>query len=171
MAVNDNNEVINFADGDLVVYPAHGVGKIEGKETQTISGIEVTLYTISFAKDRMRLKLPVQKIKTSGLRPLSSRKDMENALKTMRGRARIKRTMWSRRAAEYEAKINSGNPVEIAEVLRDLRRNVDSVEQSYSERQIFQSALERLATELAAVENIDHDKATTQLEKVLQRAA
>lgn len=160
---------LEYSAGDLVVYPAHGVGHIEGIETQTIAGMEVTLYTISFAKDRMRLKLPVQNIKTSGLRKLATPQQMNSALETMKGRARIKRTMWSRRAAEYEAKINSGDPMLVAEVLRDLRRNVDSVEQSYSERQIFQAALERLATEFAAVEKIELPEATKKLESVLMK--
>ena len=166
-AAND----LDFAAGDNVVYPAHGVGTIEGIETLSISGAEVTLYTISFIKDRMRLKLPVAKIKNSGLRKLSSKDQIDDALKTMRGRARIRRTMWSRRAQEYETKINSGDPVLVAEVLRDLRRNVEGTEQSYSERQIYQSALERLASELAAIDNIEEDKAAKKLEDVLREAA
>lgn len=162
---------LDYAAGDLVVYPVHGVGNIEGIETQTIAGMSVTLYTISFVKDRMRLKLPVQKIKTSGLRKLSSKQQLNSAIETMKGRARIKRTMWSRRAAEYEAKINSGDPMLIAEVLRDLRRNADSVEQSYSERQIYQAALDRFAAELAAVEKTDIKVATQKLEAVLMKKA
>jgi CarD family transcriptional regulator len=168
-AKNDNT--LDYKAGDMVVYPAHGVGQVDGVETLTIGGIEVTLYTITFAKDRMRLKLPLQKIKTSGLRPLSTKDQMQSALQTMRGRARIKRVMWSRRAQEYEAKINSGSPVQVAEVLRDLRRNATGAENSYSERQIFQSALERLASELAAIEKIGETEAAQKLQNVLTEAA
>lgn len=164
-AINDN--AAEFNEGDHVVYPAHGVGFIEGVETQTISGIEVTLYTINFEKDRMRLKIPLQKAAASGLRKLSSADRLKEAMVTLEGKAKIKRTMWSRRAQEYEAKINSGDPVSIAEVLRDLKRSNDDHEQSYSERQIYQSALERLAREMAAVESIDETIATEQLEEVL----
>ncbi|TVQ82179.1 MAG: CarD family transcriptional regulator [Micavibrio sp.] len=160
-----------FSTGDFVVYPAHGVGKVEGIETQTISGVDVTLYTISFEQDRMRLKLPVSKIKSSGLRKLSSGDRLKEALSTLKGRSRIKRTMWSRRAQEYEGKINSGDPVAIAEVLRDLRRNEDQGEQSYSERQIYQAALERLAREVAAIEDIDEKAAAERLEDVLQNVS
>ena len=119
----------------------------------------------------MRLKIPVQKAQTAGLRKLSSGDRLKDALKTLTGKAKIKRTMWSRRAQEYEAKINSGDPVQIAEVLRDLRRPKDDTEQSYSERQIYQSALERLAREVAAVQRIAEAKAVEHLETVLAQAA
>jgi CarD family transcriptional regulator len=168
-AKNDNS--FDYKAGDMVVYPAHGVGQVEGIETLTIGGMEVTLYTITFLKDRMRLKLPMQKVKTSGLRPLSTKDQMSAAMQTMRGRARIKRVMWSRRAQEYEAKINSGSPVQVAEVLRDLRRNAMGAENSYSERQIFQAALERLASELAAIEKINETDAAQKLQNVLTEAA
>lgn len=161
----------DFEAGDFVVYPAHGVGKVEGIETQTISGVDVTLYTISFEQDRMRLKLPISKIKSSGLRKLSSGDRLKEAMTTLKGRSRVKRTMWSRRAQEYETKINSGDPVAIAEVLRDLRRNEDQGEQSYSERQIYQAALERLAREVAAIEDIDEKAAAEKLEDVLQNVS
>lgn len=164
MADNDN---FNFSQGDYVVYPAHGVGQIEGVETQTIAGMEIRLYAISFEKDRMRLKIPVMKAEAAGLRKLSSSDRMQDAIKTLKGKARVRRTMWSRRAQEYEMKINSGDPVAIAEVLRDLKRSNDDSEQSYSERQIYQSALERLAREVAAVESITEIKATERLEDIL----
>jgi CarD family transcriptional regulator len=162
---------LEFAAGDLVVYPAHGVGKVDGVETLTVAGQSVSLYAITFEKERMKLKIPVGKAKTSGLRRLSSKDRLKAALDTLQGRARIRRTMWSRRAQEYEAKINSGDPVSIAEVLRDLRRNTEQSEQSYSERQIYQAALERLARELAAVEKIDEARAAERLEAVLGKAA
>lgn len=168
MAANNN---VDFKKGDYVVYPAHGVGKVECIDTQTIGGMDVKLYTISFEKDRMRLKVPVMKAQSAGLRRLCSESRIKDAIKTLKGRARIRRTMWSRRAQEYETKINSGDPVAIAEVLRDLKRSNDDTEQSYSERQIYQSALERLAREVAAIEKIPEDKATARLETILSKAA
>ncbi len=164
-------EKLDFIAGDFVVYPAHGVGQIEGVEVQVISGMEVTLYTISFEKDRMRLKLPVTKVKISGLRKLSSKDRLKDALATLQGRSQVRRIMWSRRAQEYETKINSGDPVSIAEVLRDLKKSGDQGEQSYSERQIYQAALARLAREVAAIEKIDEKKATEKLEAVLSNIA
>lgn len=163
-AQNDNCE---FAKDEIVVYAAHGVGKIEGIETQKIGDMEVRLYTVNFEKERMRLKIPVMKAEEAGLRKLCTANRLKDAIKTLKGRARIRRTMWSRRAQEYETKINSGDPVAIAEVLRDLKRSNDDTEQSYSERQIYQSALERLAREVAAVQNITEIKATAKLEKML----
>ena len=165
MADNDN---VDFKAGDNVVYPYHGVGQVEGIETQTIAGMEVKLYVIGFEKDRMRLKIPVTKAQNTGLRKLSSSARIDDALKTLKGRARIRRTMWSRRAQEYETKINSGDPVSIAEVLRDLKRSNDDTEQSYSERQIYQSALERLAREVAAVEKISEEAAAERLENMIK---
>lgn len=168
MAANNN---VDFKKGDYVVYPAHGVGKVESIDTQSIGGMEVKLYTISFEKDRMRLKVPVMKAQSAGLRRLCTESRIKDAIKTLKGRAKVRRTMWSRRAQEYETKINSGDPVAIAEVLRDLKRSNDDTEQSYSERQIYQSALERLAREVAAIEKIPEDKATTRLETILGKAA
>lgn len=162
-----NDNVIDFTTGDYVVYPAHGVGQIDGIETQTISGMEVKLYNITFEKDRMRLKVPVMKAGTAGLRKLCTEDRLKDAITTLKGKAKIRRTMWSRRAQEYEMKINSGDPVAIAEVLRDLKRDTEESEQSYSERQIYQSALERLAREVAAIEEISETKATEQLEDIL----
>ena len=164
MADNDN---FDFSQGDYVVYPAHGVGLIEGVETHNIGGMDVSLYAVSFEQDRMRLKIPVMKAETAGLRKLSSSARMDDALKTLKGKSRVRRTMWSRRAQEYEMKINSGDPVAIAEVLRDLKRSNDDTEQSYSERQIYQNALERLAREVAAINKITEDKATERLEDIM----
>jgi CarD family transcriptional regulator len=168
LPTNDN---FDFDKGDYVVYPAHGVGLIEGIETTTIGGMKVSLYAITFEKDRMRLKIPVFKAKASGLRKLSSANRLKDAMKTLQGRARIRRTMWSRRAQEYELKINSGDPVAIAEVLRDLKRSNDDTEQSYSERQIYQSALQRLAREVAAVQQISEIQAAEKLEVILGKVA
>lgn len=162
---------LEYDVGDYVVYPAHGVGRIAGLETHSIAGQEVQLYAITFEKERMTLKVPIGKAKRAGLRKLSSKDRIKSAMETLRGKSRVRRTMWSRRAQEYEAKINSGDPVSIAEVVRDLHRAADQPEQSYSERQIYQAALERLARELAAVERIDEQKATERLEQVLGRVA
>jgi CarD family transcriptional regulator len=161
---------LDFSTGDYVVYPTHGVGKITGIEMQQIAEVTVELIIIKFEKDRMTLRVPVEKAHNSGLRRLSSRKMMDTALTTLKGRSRAKRTMWSRRAQEYEAKINSGDPVSIAEVVRDLHRGDDQPEQSYSERQMYQAALDRLARELAAVEKIDEAAAAEKLEKLLKAA-
>lgn len=170
-AAKNDNHAYEYKAGDKVVYPAHGVGCVEGVEKLTVAGTEVTLYTITFDKDRMRLKLPLQKVQTSGLRRLATKEQLDEVYQTMKGRARIRRVMWSRRAQEYEAKINSGSPLQVAEVLRDLRRNVSSNEHSYSERQIFQQALERLASELAAIDNIAQDQAAEKLQTILAEAA
>ena len=156
-----------FSSGDFVVYPTHGVGKIIGVEKQTIGGDTLELFIIDFEQDRMKLRVPVEKAKISGLRRLSSRDRLKTAMSTLKSAPRVKRTMWSRRAQEYEAKINSGDPVSIAEVVRDLFRNSDQQEQSYSERQIYQSALDRLAREFAAVDKVSEEKAAQKLESVL----
>ena len=160
-----------FAEGDYVVYPTHGVGLVLGIEEQDISGLSLKLIIIHFESERMTLKVPMNKIAGAGLRRLSSRKMMDEALTTLRGKAKVKRTMWSRRAQEYEAKINSGDPVSIAEVVRDLHRNAEQPEQSYSERQIYQSALSRLTREFAAIEGLEHDQAEEKLSQVLTKAA
>ena len=160
-----------FEKGDFVVYPTHGVGKVIDIEAKEIAGHKLDLFVISFEQERMMLRVPVAKAKISGLRKLSSRKIMENALVTLKGRSRVSRAMWNRRAQEYEAKINSGDPVSIAEVVRDLHRNAGQPDQSYSERQIYEAALDRLARELAAVERIDKDLATQKLNSVLTKVA
>src|SRR5262252_1841002 len=141
-----NSEKLPYATGDLVVYPSHGVGKIVGIETQEIAGSTLSVFVVHFDKDRMTLRVPLAKL---------------------RGRSRAKRTMWSRRAQEYQAKIASGDPGSIAEVVRDLYRNVGQPEQSYSERQIYQAALDRLVREFAAVERIDETTATQRVEQLL----
>ena len=158
-----------FKSGDYVVYPTHGVGLVKGIEKQTVGGLSLELVVVTFDNDRMTLRVPVSKMATSGLRKVSSRKIMDDAITTLKGRARVKRTMWSRRAQEYEAKINSGDPISIAEVVRDLHRGDDQPEQSYSERQLYESALDRMARELAAVENIDKGKAMEKLAKSLAK--
>jgi CarD family transcriptional regulator len=160
-----------FGAGDYIVYPSHGVGRITGIETQLIAGIELEMYVVSFESERLILRVPVDKAPKSGMRKLSSREKIQSALDALKIRTRPKRTvMWSRRAQEYEAKINSGDPVSIAEVVRELHKSEDA-EQSYSERQMYRAALERLARELAAIDRVDEAEATRRLEKVLLAAA
>ena len=166
----NKKQTSKFNKGDHVVYPAHGVGLIKGFEDQEIAGHSLELIVIDFEKDRMTLRVPKMKAETSGLRRLSTKDEMDSAIKTLKGRSRVRRTMWSRRAQEYEAKINSGDPISIAEVVRDLHRNAGQPDQSYSERQIYQAAFDRLMREFAAVEKIDEDTAVEQLETVLQAA-
>ena len=163
-------EQLMFTPGDYVVYPTHGVGKVLSVEEDEIAGHKLELFVISFDRDRMTLRVPVSKVANSGLRKLSSKKRMDEAIHTLKGRPRVKRTMWSRRAAEYDLKINSGDPVSIAEVVRDLHRNVGQPDQSFSERQIYEQARDRLASELAAVEKTDMEKATKKLEQILEAA-
>jgi CarD family transcriptional regulator len=160
-----------FSVGDHVVYPAHGVGEVKGIETQSVAGMSLEVYVITFDHEKMTLRVPTKKAIGSGLRPLAANDVVTQALSTLKGRARIKRTMWSRRAQEYEAKINSGDLVSIAEVVRDLHRADNQPEQSYSERQLYESALDRMAREVAAIERIDRDAAIGILTKSLQKAA
>ena len=157
-----------FSHGDHVVYPTHGVGRVTGIESAEIAGHKLQFYVISFEAEKMTLRVPVEKAKISGLRKISGRDKMATAMTTLKGRARTKRTMWSRRAQEYEAKINSGDPVAIAEVVRDLHRNVGQPDQSYSERQMYEAALDRLANEFALVEKVDKTVATERLETILR---
>jgi CarD family transcriptional regulator len=160
-----------FVEGDYVVYPTHGVGKVERIAVEEIAGHKLELIHITFEENRMTLRVPVPKARTAGLRKLATRKLFDDALNVLRGKARVKRTMWSRRAQEYEAKINSGDPLAIAEVVRDLHRTDNQPEQSYSERQLYESALDRMAREVAAIERIDREAAIGILHKSLQKAA
>ena len=153
----------DFAEGDYVVYPTHGVGKVERIATEEIAGHKLELIHITFEENRMTLRVPVAKARTAGLRKLATRAIFDKALALMKGRARIKRTMWSRRAQEYEQKINSGDPMQIAEVVRDLYRNAGQPDQSFSERQIYENAMDRLAAEYAALEKTDKATAMQRL--------
>jgi len=161
---------LNFNAGDLVVYPAHGVGKLLSIETQQVAGHELQVFVINFEKNRMTLRLPMAKAKAAGLRALSSKVDVERALETLAKRGRVKKGIWSRRAQEYELKINSGNLDSIAEVIRDLHRNSSQPDQSYSERQIYQSALERFTSEISAVKAVDESKALDTIQDALKVA-
>ena len=153
-----------FDVGDYVVYPKHGVGRVIELQSEEIAGMQLDLYVLRFEKERMTLRAPVHKVESIGMRKLASDKTLKEAMETLKGKPKVKRTMWSRRAQEYEAKINSGEIVLIAEVTRDLFRPDDQPEQSYSERQIFEAASSRLARELAAMEKTDEPAA---LEKIL----
>ena len=160
----------DFSVGDHVVYPAHGVGQVQGIETQEVAGLSLEVYVITFDHEKMTLRVPTAKARTAGLRPLAETNVVSQALTTLKGRARVKRTMWSRRAQEYESKINSGDLISIAEVVRDLHRAENQPEQSYSERQLYESALDRMAREVAAIERIDRDAAIGILNKSLVKA-
>ena len=162
----------DFRPDDFVVYPAHGVGKIISIEEQEIAGLKLELFVISFEKDKMTLRVPTDKATAVGMRSLSSPDIVSKALATLKGKARVKRAMWSRRAQEYEQKINSGDLMAIAEVVRDLHRSDDQREQSYSERQLYEAALERLTREVAAVAGTDEAGAQKKVDDVLlSRAA
>ncbi|KAA0968877.1 CarD family transcriptional regulator [Aureimonas fodinaquatilis] len=159
-----------FKTGESIVYPAHGVGQIVAIEEQTVAGMKLELFVIDFEKDKMRLKVPVAKAEAVGMRKLAETDFVERALKVVQGRARIKRTMWSRRAQEYDAKINSGDLISIAEVVRDLYRADTQPEQSYSERQLYEAALGRMARELAAVNEVSETEAVRLIEINLNKA-
>ena len=161
-----------FRPNDYVVYPAHGVGQIMSIEEQEVAGMKLELFVISFEKDKMTLRVPTHKATEIGMRSLSSPDVVSAAMKTLRGKAKVKRAMWSRRAQEYEQKINSGDLMSIAEVVRDLHRSDDQREQSYSERQLYEAALDRLTREVAAVGGLDEGAAQQRVDQVLlSRAA
>ncbi|MCF3592974.1 CarD family transcriptional regulator [Rhodobacteraceae bacterium LMO-12] len=157
----------DFRPNEYVVYPAHGVGQIVSIEKQEVAGFELELFVVSFEKDKMMLRVPTNKATEIGMRSLSSPDVVSQAMKTLKGKAKVKRAMWSRRAQEYEQKINSGDLIAIAEVVRDLHRNDDQREQSYSERQLYEAALERLTREVAAVAGGDEIAAAKQVDDVL----
>ena len=160
---------LGFRVNEHIVYPAHGVGLIVEISAQEIAGMSLELFVINFEKEKMVLRVPIEKAEQTGMRKLADNKVMDGAIRTLKGRARIKRTMWSRRAQEYEAKINSGDLIAIAEVVRDLFRNENQPEQSYSERQLYEAALERMAREVATVEKTTEDAAIVKLEAILAK--
>jgi CarD family transcriptional regulator len=160
-----------FKVNEWIVYPAHGVGRIVAIDEQEIAGISLELFVITFDKDKMTLRVPTGKSASVGMRKLAEEPVVKKAIETLKGRARIKRTMWSRRAQEYEAKINSGDLISIAEVVRDLYRSESQPEQSYSERQLYEAALDRMAREIAAVEKLDERGAVQRITDVLAKSA
>jgi CarD family transcriptional regulator len=159
-----------FKTNEFVVYPAHGVGQILAIEDQEIAGAKLELFVINFMKDKMTLRVPTAKVANVGMRKLSEPALVKRALETLKGRARVKRTMWSRRAQEYEAKINSGDIVAIAEVVRDLYRSESQPEQSYSERQLYEAALDRLSREIAVVQHVTETEAVKEVESQLAKS-
>ena len=158
-----------FKTTEFIVYPAHGVGQIVSIEEQEVAGARLELFVINFVKDKMTLRVPTSKIASVGMRKLAETPMVKRALETLKGRARVKRTMWSRRAQEYEAKINSGDIVAIAEVVRDLFRSESQPEQSYSERQLYEAAIDRLAREVSAVQRITETEAIKEIEGMLAK--
>ncbi|GLK64105.1 CarD family transcriptional regulator [Paracoccus kondratievae] len=160
-----------FRPDDFVVYPTHGVGRIVSIEEQEVAGLRLEMFVISFEKDKMTLRVPTARATEIGMRGLSTPDLVERALDTLKGKARVKRAMWSRRAQEYEQKINSGDLMSIAEVVRDLHRNDDQREQSYSERQLYEAALDRLTREVAAVSGMDEAGAQKKVDAVLTARA
>lgn len=160
-----------FRLDEFVVYPTHGVGRIVSIEEQEVVGLKLEMFVISFEKDKMTLRVPTARATEFGMRGLSTPELIERALDTLKGKARVKRAMWSRRAQEYEQKINSGDLMALAEVVRDLHRNDDQREQSYSERQLYEAALERLTREVAAVTGVDEDGAQKRVGEVLTSRA
>ena len=170
MAAKNKTKKLNFKKNDFIVYPAHGVGRVVEIEEQEIAGIKLELYVIDFEKEKMRLRVPTNKADGVGMRKLSTRAEIELGLKVLEGRPRVKRTMWSRRAQEYEAKINSGDLTQVCEVVRDLFRAGDQPEQSYSERQLYEAALDRMSREVAAVKKLDDKQAIEEAEAILKAA-
>jgi len=158
---------LEFKVGEKVVYPSHGVGEITAIESQTISGFELQVYVISFTQDKMTLRVPVNRASSSGLRSLADKGDIEKIYNTLKGKAKQGNRMWSRRAQEYEDKINSGDLLAVAEVVRDLFKNVDT-DRSYSERTIYEAALNRLATEIAILEDLNKEDAASKLIELLK---
>ena len=158
-----------FKTNEFIVYPAHGVGQILAIEEQEVAGAKLELFVINFVKDKMTLRVPTAKVAAVGMRKLAEGGLVKRALETLKGRARVKRTMWSRRAQEYEAKINSGDIVAIAEVVRDLFRSDTQPEQSYSERQLYEAALDRLSREIAAVQHVTETEAVKEIEAALAK--
>ncbi|HTO29113.1 MAG TPA: CarD family transcriptional regulator [Devosia sp.] len=161
---------LGFKTGEYVVYPAHGVGVIVSIEEQEVAGLTLELFVISFEQDKLTLRVPVAKIKSVGMRKLAEEDLVTQALTTVTGRARVKRTMWSRRAQEYEAKINSGDLIAISEVVRDLYRSEEQPEQSYSERQLFEQAMDRMSREIGAVNKLTLTEAVQLIEKNLAKS-
>jgi CarD family transcriptional regulator len=170
MVAKKSIQRLGFKTGEYIVYPAHGVGMIVSIEEQEVAGLTLELFVISFEQDKLTLRVPVAKIKSVGMRKLAEDSEVDQALHTVTGRARVKRTMWSRRAQEYEAKINSGDLIAIAEVVRDLYRSDDQPEQSYSERQLFEQAMDRMSREIASVNKLTLTEAVQLIERNLAKS-
>lgn len=161
---------VSFKVGQHVIYPAHGVGEVIAIEQEVIAGFDIEVYVVKFEQDKMTLRVPTAKAGNSGMRALSNDLILKDAFTTLKGRARIKRTMWSRRAQEYEAKINSGDLILVSEVVRDLHRTDAQPEQSYSERQLYERSLDRMMREVAAIRKSSHDAAMADILDTLAKA-
>ena len=162
-------KISEFKIGEIVVYPKHGVGEISKIETMEIASIKTKFYVVKMEQSKLIIRVPLDKQDEVGLRKISSKKTIDEVFLTLKLKPKIRRIMWSRRAQEYETKIYSGDPVKIAEVVRDLFRKTSQAEQSYSERQMFQVAIERLAREVAAVEKTDYFQSTEKIEQILSK--
>tara|TARA_B100001142_G_C14239199_1_gene618639 strand:- start:486 stop:983 length:498 start_codon:yes stop_codon:yes gene_type:complete len=158
---------LKFKIGEIVVYPKHGVGEIINTENMEIANIKTNFYVVKMEQSKLTIRVPLDKQEEVGLRKISTKKIIEDVFSVLRLKPKIRRIMWSRRAQEYDMKIFSGDPLKIGEVVRDLFRKNSQPEQSYSERQMFQVALERLAREVAAVEKTDYFQATEKIENTL----
>ena len=170
MAAAKKVKKVSFKKDQFIVYPAHGVGRVIGIEQEVIAGFDIEVYVVSFEQEKMTLRVPTAKAAISGMRALSNENILKDSFTTLKGRARIKRTMWSRRAQEYEAKINSGDLILVAEVVRDLHRTDAQPDQSYSERQLYESAIDRMVREVAAIQKIDYSAAMDQCLEILATA-
>lgn len=170
MATSKKPKKISFKKDQHIVYPAHGVGRVLGVEQEVIAGFDIEVYVVAFEQEKMTLRVPTVKAAESGMRALSNENILKDAFTTLKGRARIKRTMWSRRAQEYEAKINSGDLILVAEVVRDLHRTAAQPEQSYSERQLYESAIDRMVREVAAIQKDEYSVAMEQCLETLSVA-
>ena len=170
MVAKKSMQRLGFRTGEYIVYPAHGVGMITSIDEQEVAGLKLELFVISFEQDKLTLRVPTAKIASVGMRKLAEEPVVRKALETVTGRARVKRTMWSRRAQEYEAKINSGDLIAISEVVRDLYRSDDQPEQSYSERQLFEQAMDRMSREIGAVNKLTLTEAEQLIQKNLAKS-
>lgn len=170
MAAAKKTKKVSFKKDQFIVYPAHGVGRVTGVEQEVIAGFDIEVYVVVFEQEKMTLRVPVEKAAYSGMRALSNENVLKDAFTTLKGRARIKRTMWSRRAQEYEAKINSGDLILVSEVVRDLHRTDQQPEQSYSERQLYESAIDRMVREVAAIQKADYSDSMNEVLSTLSEA-
>ena len=159
---------VEFKNGETVVYPKHGVGEITRIETMEVANIKTVFYVVKMEQSKLTIRVPIDKQEEVGLRKISSKKIIDDVFAVLKLKPKIRRIMWSRRAQEYDTKIFSGDPIKIAEVVRDLFRKNTQAEQSYSERQMFQVAIERLAREVAAVEKTDYFQSTEKIESILR---
>ncbi|CAK7192897.1 RNA polymerase-binding transcription factor CarD [Commensalibacter sp. Nvir] len=159
-----------FQEGDAIVYAAHGVGRVDKIGTEEVAGMKLEMILVSFPDNQMTLRIPLSKAKKAGLRKIASKEIVSKALTTIKGKPQSGKGMWARRAVVFQEKINSGDLIQIAEVLRDLRRNVDSLEGSFSERKLFEAAQERYVAEVAVLEAKDSSTVLSELTEAMKSA-